>query len=100
MNTQTEKSSVQKDKIILVSILYGVAAAIVLLGAAFCVYSAIFHVTFPVLTTQVSGVVFGLVVAFLGVRYLFSLQKLKAEVYKTTTAFSWDNFGKQKKDHA
>ena len=37
---------------------------------------------------------FGAVVAFLGIRYLLSVRKLKGDVYKTTSQFSWSNFKK------
>ncbi|MEA5046973.1 MAG: hypothetical protein VB034_00040 [Eubacteriales bacterium] len=90
--------AVQRDKRILIALLYAFAIAIVLLGAAFSVYSAVNDVRLTVLTSSIPGVVFGLVVAFLGVRYVFSIQKLKTEVYRTTSAFSWSNFRKSKND--
>ncbi len=91
-----EKQAVSQKKRILIAILYVTAIAIILLGASFCVYSAINNVQMPVLTSSVPGVVFGLVILFLGVRYVISIQKLKAEVYQTTSNFSWSNFRKTK----
>jgi len=42
------------------------------------------------------GVVFGMVILFLGIRYFLSLSKLKDEVYKSS-GFSWSNFKREKK---
>jgi hypothetical protein len=100
MSETTKKQSVKKEKRILIALLYAIAVAIILLGASFCVYSAINNVQFAVLSSSIPGFVFGLVVIFLGVRYVISLQKLKAEVYRTTTAFDWSNFEKAKKSKA
>ena len=95
-----EKQAVSQKKRILIAILYVTAIAIILLGASFCVYSAINNVQFAVLSSSVPSFVFGLVVLFLGVRYVFSLQKLKAEVYKTSSGFEWSNFEKAKNSKA
>ena len=92
------KPAVRREKRILIALLYAVAIAIILLGVAFCVYSAVNDVRLTVLTSSIPGLVFGLVVAFLGVRYVLSIQKLKAEVYRTTSDFSWSNFKKSKND--
>ena len=92
------KPAVRRGKRILIALLYAVAIAIILLGVAFCVYSAVNDVRLTVLTSSIPGLVFGLVVAFLGVRYVLSIQKLKAEVYRTTSDFSWSNFKKSKND--
>jgi len=100
MSETIKKQSVKKEKRILIALLYVVAVAIILLGASFCVYSAIHNVQFAVLSSSVPGLVFGLVIIFLGVRYIFSLEKLKAEVYKTTSSFDWSNFEKTKKSKA
>ena len=96
MEAQTAKSTVPKEKIILIAILYGMACAIILLGLAFGVYCALNQIMLPVLTTQIPGFVFGMVIAFLGFRYLFSIRKLKEEVFKTASRFSWSNFRKEK----
>ena len=100
MEAQPAKSAAPKEKVILIAVLYAMACAIILLGVVFGVYCALNQIMLPVLTTQVPGFVFGMVIAFLGVRYLFSLQKLKAEVFKTTSRFSWSNFKSEKPDSA
>lgn len=68
------------------------AILIVLMGVAFSIISVLHNIYFPILSSNVHGSVFGLVVAFLGVRYFLSVQKLKTEVYKSTSQFSWRNF--------
>lgn len=95
-----EKQSVKHEKKVLIALLYVVAVLIVLLGASFSIYSVIFDVRFSVLSSSVPGFVFGLVVLFLGVRYIFSLQKLKAELRQSASAFAWSNFGKTKNSKA
>ena len=94
------KPAVRRKKRILIALLYVIAIVIILLGASFCVYSVINNVQLAILSSSVPGFVFGLVVLFLGIRYVFSLQKLKAEVYKTTSGFDWANFEKAKKTKA
>ena len=100
MSETTKKQSVKKEKRILIALLYVIAVVIILLGASFCVYSVINNVQFAVLSSSIPGFVFGLVVIFLGVRYVFSLTKLKAEVYKTSSGFAWSNFEKTKNSKA
>ena len=92
MKNQTEKKALKRKKVIAIWTLYVLSAVIVLLGVLFSVFSFQNQVSFPVLHAQIPGVLFGLVAVFLGVRYFFSVGKLKAEVYKTSSRFSWSNF--------
>lgn len=73
------------------------SGAICLSGIIFGVYSWINDISFRVINTNVSGIIFGAVVAYLGVRYYLSVSKLKKELYKDSSVFSWKNFKKQKK---
>lgn len=95
-----EKQAITRQKKTLIALLYAVAIAIILLGAALSVYSLLNDVQYSVLSSSVPGFVFGLVILFLGVRYVLSLQKLKAEVNRTTSGFDWGNFEKPKKSKA
>ena len=88
---------VGKEKIIAIWTLYVASLGITLVGLSFGVYSLVNNISIPVLTSQIPGVVFGVVIAFLGVRYYLSVRKLKAQVYKSTSTFSWSNFKKVKK---
>ena len=85
---------VVKEKRILIGVLYAVAFAIAAMGIAFTTYSLLNQVELTVLQQKVPGAAFGAVVAFLGIRYLLSVRKLKGDVYKTTSQFSWSNFKK------
>ncbi len=88
---------VGKEKIIPIITLYVISGGIILIGAAFSVFSLINNISLPVLTSQVPGAVFGAVMIFLGIRYLLSVKKLKDEVFKSASAFSWGNFKKAEK---
>jgi hypothetical protein len=85
---------VERKKVIAVGTLFAISAAITLLGLVFSIYSAVNQVEFQVLNSKFPGAVFGLVIAFLGVRYFLAVRRLKAEVYKPTSRFSLSNFKK------
>jgi hypothetical protein len=74
-----------------------VSSVIIILGVTFSIYSFINDVGFIVLSSRIHGSVFGLVVVFLGVRYFLSVKKLKTEVYKAESKFSWGNFRKEER---
>ena len=97
MKGQIEVSTNFKQKAIIINLLYATTIIIVLLGVFFAFYSMVYNVSFKVLNSSVHGAVFGLVVAYLGARYFLSVSKLKAELYKVTSQFSWSNFKKEKK---
>jgi len=88
---------VGKEKLLPIVTLYVVSGVIILIGAAFSVFSIVNDISLPVLTSQIPGAVFGAVMMFLGIRYLLSVRKLKAEVFKSTSSFSWSNFKKVRK---
>lgn len=75
METQTVKLTVPKEKIIRIAILIVVACAIILFGAGFGAYCALNQVSYSVLTARIPGYAFGLIIAALGIRYLFSIYK-------------------------
>lgn len=87
---------VERGKIVIITLLSVTAFAIAASGAFFSVYSLVNQISFKVINTQVSGVIFGICVLYLGIRYLISLQRLKTELYKTTSTFSWSNFKRSK----
>lgn len=88
--------TVERNKVMSIWFLFITSTLIILSGASLMIYSFINNVYFTVLTSQIHGAVFGTVIAFLGARYFLSVQKLKSEVYKTTSRFSWQNFRKLK----
>ena len=83
----------------MIIILYVMSILIILLGAGFSVYSVINNVQLKVMSSTMPGMVFGMVILFLGIRYTMSLSKLKDEVYKST-GFSWSNFRKARDSKA
>ena len=97
MKNQMSAQYVGKEKIVPIITLYVVSCVIVLIGASFGIFSFINDISLPVMNTQIPGAVFGAVMVFLGIRYLYSVSKLKAEVFKSTSIFSWSNFRKAKK---
>jgi len=97
MKCQVDVSKDFKQKAVIINLLYATTIIIILLGVFFIIYSLVNDVSFKVLNTTVSGAIFGMVVAYLGARYFLSVTKLKAELYKTTSKFSWSNFKREKK---
>lgn len=96
MKNQAIDPTIDSTKVASITVLFITSLFIILLGAAFCIYSVLYNVSFTVMTSQINGAVFGVVIAFLGFRYFLSVQKLKAEVYKSTSRFSWSNFRTEK----
>lgn len=94
---ENQSKNQSKSKKVSLIILTATAMFLICSGTFFSVYSFIYSISFKVLNTNVSGVIFGLLVIYLGIRYLLSLKKLKAELYKTNEKFSWDNFKRKTK---
>jgi hypothetical protein len=86
-----------KSKFMSIVGLFIMAMLILISGIGFSIYSLINNIEFTVFKTQVPGAVFGLVVAFLGVRYLASVMHLKSELDSSDSGFSWSNFRKTDK---
>ena len=95
MSTQINAKT-DKGKVISVAVLFAISIIIMLSGATFSIYSYVNNVNLKILSSSVPGLVFGLVITFLGVRYFLAVKKLKIEVYKKSSKFSWSNFKKQK----
>ena len=97
MKGQIDVSNNFKQKAIIINLLYATTIIIMLLGVFFIIYSMVNNVSIKVINSSVHGAVFGMVVTYLGARYFLSVTKLKTELYKTTSKFSWSNFKKEKK---
>lgn len=87
-------TSVKGSKKAAISALFAGSVLIVLMGLAFCVYSILNDVQMPVLNNNVPGAAFGAIIAFLGARYFLAVRKLRANVYRAGSEFSWSNFKK------
>ncbi|MDP4153124.1 MAG: hypothetical protein Q8865_06785 [Bacillota bacterium] len=91
-----KNQKVAGNKLIIIALLYVTSVLITISGIFFCIYSAISNLSFKIINTNMPGLVFGLLVAYLGLRYFISVKKLSSEVYKPTSIFSWSNFRKRK----
>jgi len=96
MEKQKVMTATEKHKLVIISILYVSTIFIMFLGFYFSVFSLINNISFRVLNAQIPGVIFGMLVFYFGLKYFFSVKKLKTEVYKNTSKFSWSNFKKEK----
>lgn len=95
---RSEKSGlpVGFSKKIIFAVLFVTACAIAFSGAFYGAYSLLYGVSIPVMNIRIPGVVFGLCVLYLGVRYLMKVLNLKKELYQPTSRFRWENFRKKK----
>lgn len=96
MKKQNTVTVADKKKIVFVSVLYLTAMIIIFLGMFFTIFSLVNNISFKILSSSVPGAIFGLLVLYLGVRYYFSVIKLKEEVYNDSSKFSWNNFKRKK----
>lgn len=100
MKNQNAVSIKERKKVLLISMLYASATIIMFLGIYLGVFSIVHNISFRVLNASIPGVIFGVLVLYLGLKYFFSVDKLKTEVYKDTSRFSWSNFKKNKSKRA
>ncbi|HEX2947872.1 MAG TPA: hypothetical protein VHT96_18185 [Clostridia bacterium] len=96
MRNRVNVQTVDRGKVVSIMLLYMMSSVIIISGIIFSIYSLVNNVGFTVLSSRINGAVFGSVVLFLGVRYFLSVHRLKAEVYKAESKFSWNNFRKGK----
>jgi hypothetical protein len=89
-------TGVDRSKTTPITTLFITAILIILVGVGLTVFSVINNISFAVFNSQVHGSAWGVVMMFLGVRYLLAVQRLKTQVYQSTARFSWDNFKKDK----
>ena len=90
----TQKVAMNKKLVIMFLTIFTIA--MICMGSIYCAYSVLYNIQFTVFNNPVHGVVFGLMVVFLGFKYFFAVRKLKVEVYRPTSSFSLDNFKKIK----
>lgn len=92
---QTEKVLLQKK--VIIYFLYLGALIIIFLGAFWGTFCATNDISLKVLNSSVPGLVFGLVIVYLGLRYFFMVSKFKPGFLRSTDQFSWRNFRREKK---
>ena len=93
---KNQNTTSDKKKVIFVSLLYLTSMVIIFLGMFFTIFSLVNNISIKILSSSVPGAIFGLLVLYLGIRYYFSVTKLKEEVSKTSSKFSWSNFKRKK----
>lgn len=86
-----------RKKKIIISLLYLGALMIIFLGAFFGAFSVLNNIKLQVLNASVPGIVFGILVVYLGIRYFFMVSNFKTDFYKASAKFSWSNFKKEKR---
>ena len=91
MKTQA-KGSIPTGKRAAVSLLYMASALIVIMGIALIVLSRLHDVRIAVMQSDIPGEAFGAVIVLLGVRYFLAVGRLRKEVFKPSSRFSWNNF--------
>lgn len=96
MKRQSTVKVIDKRKIIIVNFLYATTMIIIFLGMFFSIFSLVNHINFKILNSSVPGTIFGFLVLYLGIRYYFSVTKLKEELIKTSSKFAWKNFKGEK----
>lgn len=92
MKSQNRIAVTDKSKIITINLLYAATMIIIFLGLFFSIFSLVNHIYFKVLNSSVPGVVFGVLVLYLGIRYYFSVDKFKGELFNASSEFAWSNF--------
>lgn len=90
-----QQSDSQHKSLILLA-LFSMSVLITLSGLVFGIYAFLNGTTFRVLNVDVPGVVFGMLVIYLGARYFLSVRKLRSEIDQPDAVFSWSNFKKRK----
>ncbi|MDP4092099.1 MAG: hypothetical protein Q8920_01930 [Bacillota bacterium] len=84
------------DKRSAYKVLFITAALIMLLGILFTIFGIVYQTSFGLVGSRIPSYVIGLVVLFLGFRYMKSLFKLKKRI-DPDSQFSWKNFSKPMK---
>jgi len=97
MKKQSTTTVISKQKSIIVNALYAGTMMIIFLGMFFIFFSLVNHISFKILNVSMPGLVLGFLVLYLGIRYYFQVIKLKSEVFKASSEFSWSNFKRKKK---
>jgi len=97
MKARREQPIKDRKKILSITVLTLTSSLIVVVGLSFGIVSILSDIHYTVMGSTINGSVFAAVITFLGIRYFLSVQKLKKEVYKSSSQFSWDNFTSDKK---
>jgi len=82
----------QASKKTVLFLLYCFAGAITAMGIGYTIYSFMNHVDLLVKNNAVPGTIFGIIITFLGIRYIFAVYKLSLRLRRPDATFSWKNY--------
>jgi hypothetical protein len=94
MKKQVSSTTILKQKTISITVLLIVSLFIMFLGLFFSAFSFLNNISFKVISANIHGSIFGLLVFYLGLKYYLAVSKLREEIFNSTTPFSWDGFKK------
>jgi len=97
MTMKKKTIATDKEKLILINRLYPITIFVIFLGMFFTFYSLLNHISLNVLSISIPGMVIGFLLLFLGIKCNLSVIKMKSELSKATSNFSWSTY-KGKKD--
>ena len=98
MKNQNKGTEHSRQKTIIIFFLYLGTLIIMFLGVFFGTYSILNNIKLQVLNASIPGIIFGLLVTYLGLRYFFMVTEFKNDFYESTSKFSWGNFRKEKRN--
>lgn len=75
---------------------YVVAFSIFFSGVFYSTYSLIYNFKFQIVGRYMPSYIVGLLVAYLGVRYIIKIRTFENEFLKETSVFSWKNLHRKK----
>lgn len=84
----------QGKRIVIVLLMF-IASLILASGIGLSIYSILTGSSVLVMGNDIPGFVFGLLMCFLGIRYIQSVIKLKRDLEQSQEKFSWQNFRRQ-----
>ena len=75
-----------------VGVLFFFAGLIIAMGIGFAIFGLVNHLTLAVMNTEIPSALFGIVIAFLGIRNVFAVHRLSQRITAENASFSWQNF--------
>lgn len=97
MSYQESGKKHPKQKSYIIFSLYVGSLIIMFMGIFFGAFSVINNIQLKVLSTSIHGIVFGLLVTYLGIKYYFMVTEFKKGFYENDSKFSWSNFKKERR---
>lgn len=96
--TADPRCTQQTSKKMVIFLLYLFASLIAAMGVGYTVYSLYYGVDLQVMNNAVPSAVFGIIITFLGIRYLWAVYKLSLKLDSPEAVFSWMNYRHSSKE--